>query len=61
MDQNIKFNSLVYLYKEQKHVKISLYRAVERKAPSIDIENLTKKLEVLDWLIGVAIKEDENA
>ena len=59
MDQSVKHRSLVYLCKEQKHAKLALWRANERNAPSSDIESLTKKLEILDWLIGVVIKEDE--
>lgn len=50
----------MYLNKEQKNAKNSLWRAIERKAPEQDIDNLKNKLEVLDHLIGLAIKEDEE-
>jgi hypothetical protein len=60
MDKNINYRSLVYLNKEQKRVKNALWNAIERKAPEQDIENLKNKLEVLDHLIGLTIKEDES-
>lgn len=57
MDKDINYRSLVWLNREQKRVKNSLWKAIERKAPQQDINNLTNKLEVLDYLIGIAIKE----
>ena len=59
MDKSIGYRSLVYLNKEQKRAKNALWTAIERKAPEQDIDNLKNKLEVLDWLIGLAIKDDE--
>ncbi len=59
MDKSISYRSLVWLNKEQKRAKIALWNAAERNAPQQDIENLKNKLEVLDWLIGLAIKEDD--
>lgn len=60
MDKSINYRSLVYLNKEQKNAKNSLWRAIEKNAPQVDIENLKNKLEVLDHLIGLTIKEDEE-
>lgn len=60
MDKSIGYRSLVYLNKGQKRAKNALWNAIERKAPEQDIDNLKNKLEVLDWLIGLAIKEDEE-
>lgn len=59
VDKSIGYRSLVYLNKEQKRAKNALWTAIERKAPEQDIDNLKNKLEVLDWLIGLAIKDDE--
>lgn len=58
-NKSIGYRSLVWLNKQQKSAKIALWNAIERKAPEQDICNLKNKLEVLDWLIGLAIKEDE--
>lgn len=59
MDKSVNYRSLVYLNKEQKRTKNALWNAIERKAPEQNIENLKNKLEVLDWLIGLAIREDD--
>lgn len=60
MDKSINYRSIVWLNREQKRGKMALWNAIERKAPEKDIDNLKNKLEVLDWLIGLAIKEDED-
>ncbi len=60
MDKSIGYRSLVYLNKEQKRTKNALWNAAERNAPQQDIENLKNKLEVLDHLIGLTIKEEEK-
>ena len=60
MSDSIQHRSLVWLCREQKRAKMALWKAIERKAPQVDIENLNNKLEVLDHLIGLAIKEDEE-
>lgn len=59
MSESIQHRSLVWLCRELKRAKMALWNAVERNAPQQDIENLKNKVEVLDWLIGLAIKEDE--
>lgn len=60
MDKSINYRALVWLNREQKRAKNALWNAAERNAPQVDIDNLKNKLEVLDWLIGLAIKEDEE-
>lgn len=60
MDKSINYRAIVYLNREQKRGKNALWNAIEKNAPSQDIDNLKNKLEVLDWLIGLAIKEDED-
>lgn len=60
MSESIQHRSLVWLCREQKRAKMALWKAIERHAPEVDIDNLNTKLEVLDWLIGLAIKEDDE-
>lgn len=51
--------ALYYLYKNQKNAKLSLARAEEKpRHRHEEISELENKLEVIDWLIGLAIKED---
>ena len=58
-NQSPKDLALHYLGKEIREVKRNLWSAIERKAPQADIENLRRKQVALDWLTGVAIKEDD--
>ena len=58
MSDSIQHRALVWLCREQKRAKMALWNAIERKAPEQDIDNLKNKLEVLDHLIGLTIKED---
>ena len=60
MTESINDRARVWLNREQKRVMNALLNAAERNAPPQDIDNLTNKLEVLDWLIGLAIKEEED-
>lgn len=60
MDESINYRALVYLNKSLKSTKIALWNAVERNAPERDIYALKNKTEVLDYLIGLAIKEDDE-
>lgn len=51
--------ALDYLYSTQKKAKVALGHVESRPShTSEEIENINKKLEVIDWLIGLAIKED---
>jgi hypothetical protein len=54
---SIKQRSLRYLYGKLKHARISLGHAEVRKN-TVEIANLQEKITVLDWIIGVVIKED---
>ena len=58
MEKDINYRSLEWLGREQKRARNALWNAIERKAPQQDINNLTNKLEVLDYLIGLTIKEN---
>ena len=60
MVKSINYRSIVWLNREQKKAKIDLWEAKERKALQQDIANLENKLDVLDYLVGLAIKEDDN-
>ena len=60
MVKSINYRSIVWLTREQKKAKIDLWEAKERKALQQDIANLENKLDVLDYLVGLAIKEDDN-
>ena len=53
----IKQRSLHYLYGKLKHARISLGHAETRKNAE-EIANLQSKIDVLEWVIGVVIKED---
>lgn len=57
MSDSIQHRSLVWLCRELKRAKMALWNAKERNAPSTDIENLTNKIEILEYLIDGAIKE----
>lgn len=60
MVKSIKERALVYLCKELRCKKLALYNADMRNAPQLERENLADKLEVLDYLLGVVIKEEGN-
>ena len=56
---DIGVTSLDWLYKQQRKAQISLAHAEERQkgCPACrEIEDLKRKLAVLDWLIGAAIR-----
>ena len=57
MSEDMYSRSITFLNKEQKNLKIKLQAAINRKAPEVDIKNLSKKLEEIDHLMGLAIKE----
>lgn len=59
MSKSIKERALVYLCKELRCKKCALRNAEERNATQVEREALVDKLEVLDWLLGLTIKEDE--
>lgn len=59
MAKTIKSQSMAYLLKETRRAKKSLWHAIERHAPEREIDDLRRKIAVLDWLLGVTIKEDD--
>ena len=59
MSKSIKERTLVYLCTELRRKKHALRNAEERNATQVERENLTDKLEILDWLLGLTIKEDD--
>ena len=56
--EDVKGYAIDMLYKSLKTLKIALGHAEKRNAKHDEIENLHKKIEAVDWLIGLAIKED---
>lgn len=57
MTDDMYSRSITFLNKEQKSLKINLQSAIKRNAPEIDIKCIRKKLEEIDHLMGLAIKE----
>ena len=56
-----KQNALDYLYKQLRTAKIALGRAEVRPNVTIDeLANIRRKIAALDWLIPIAIREDET-
>lgn len=56
--EDVKNYAIDMLYKSLKALKIALGYAEKRGAKHDEIDNLRKKIEAVDWLIGLAIKED---
>lgn len=64
MDDTIQNRAMHYLYKEIKKARISICNAENKPNRAQEIANLQNKIEVLEWLADVALKEDckdENA
>lgn len=55
----IRQKSLFYLAKELRKTRIDLGHA-EQRHNAEEVSNLQTKIEVLEWLMGVVIKEDED-
>lgn len=60
MNDSIGYRALVWLNREQKRAKRDLWYAEQRNATQEELCNLNNKMDVLDWLIGLAIKEDDT-
>jgi hypothetical protein len=57
-----KIDAQMFLNKEIKSAKIALGNAERRKGIHLDeLENLTRKIEILEWIDAVVLKEDPNA
>lgn len=50
--------ALFYLYKKLKLARVSLGKAEHKKGAEREIENIKRKIEVLEWLTEIALKED---
>ena len=55
----IRQKSLFYLAKELRKTRIDLGHA-EQRHNAEEVSNLQTKIEVLEWVMGVVIKEDDN-
>ena len=60
MHNTIQNRAMHYLYKKIKRARISIGQAENKPNSAQEIANLQKKIEVLEWLAGVAIKEGQN-
>lgn len=56
MSDTIQHKSLYYLYSQLRKARIALGHA-EKRNNTEEIANLQAKIEVLEWLTGIAIKE----
>lgn len=56
---DIAYSGLDWLYKELKKKRIALSRAEEKGGyNSEEAANIRQKIEVIEWLIGLALKEE---
>ena len=56
-----KQKALEFLYREQRAAKIALGRAEDKpNVTAEEITNLEKKIAAIDWLIPLAIKEEDT-
>lgn len=53
----IQEKALFYLYKKLKLARVSLGRAEQKNGAEREIESLKNKIDVLEWLSAVALKE----
>lgn len=56
--KTVKENALIYLYKRIKKARIALGRAEQKKGAEREIEGLKNKIEVLEYLTEIVLKED---
>lgn len=51
--------ALKYLYKQLRKLKIAQGRAESKEStPQVDLDNIQRNIDVLEWLIPVVLKED---
>lgn len=56
----IRDNALSFLYRELRAAKIALGHAESKTNVSREeLENLQKKIDAIDWMIPIVMKEDE--
>ena len=57
----IRENALSYLHRELRAARIALGRAETRPGVTeTELENLRRKIDVLEWTAAVVLKEDEH-
>lgn len=59
-ENSIGVRALKWLQREQKRAQHAQWTAFMKNASEQDMANIQNKLEVLDWLIELAIMEDER-
>ena len=60
MPDAIKQRSLHYLYGQLRKARIAMGQAEDKPNSTNEIANLQNKIEMLEWIIGVVIKEDDE-
>ena len=60
MPDTIRQRSLHYLYGQLRKARIAMGHAEDKPNSADELANLQTKIDVLEWVIGVVIKEDEN-
>lgn len=58
MPDTIKQRSLYYLYGQLRKDRIAYGHAEDKPNNAEELANLQNKIDVLEWTIGVVIKED---
>ena len=56
--ESIREKALKYLYKKLKHARIAMGKAERKKGAEQEIEGLKNKIEVLEYLTEIVLKED---
>lgn len=60
VQNDIKERTLVYLYKRIKKARIDIGKAEHKKGAAREIEGLTNKIHVLEYLTELVLREDER-
>lgn len=56
----MQYKSLHYLYGQLRKARIAYGHAEDKPNSADELANLQTKIDVLEWVIGVVIKEDED-
>lgn len=57
----MKTHALIYLYRQLKATKLSIAHAeVRPHVPQEELDNLAQRVKVLDYIIDIVSKEDEE-
>ena len=60
MPDTIQQRSLYYLYGQLRKARIAYGQAEDKPNNTDELANLKNKIDVLEWVIGVVIKEDDG-